>query len=106
MAIAHAIEARVLAGAHQVAGGFQLGGGDVDRLEQAAGEQAGELAGIAGVGLDPVARALWNEAGCDHLAVEAALDQVPVEAEAGRARLVAAAHLRPAAKGALDSPLS
>jgi hypothetical protein len=58
MPVAHPIEARVLAGADEVAGRLQLGRGDVDRLQQSAGEQAGELTRVARVGLDPVARPL------------------------------------------------
>jgi hypothetical protein len=70
----------------------------VDRLEQAAGEQSRQLARVTRIGLDPVAGPLRHQARRDHGAIDPALDEVPIEAEAGRARLIAAAHRRPAAQ--------
>src|SRR6476661_8574875 len=74
----------------------------MDRLEQAARQQAGELARVTTVGLDPVARPLRHQARRHHRTVDAASDQMPVETEARRARLVAAAHPRPATQHTLD----
>jgi len=56
MPVAHPIEPRVLAGAHQVPRCLELGRGNMDRLQQAAGEQPCELARVPWVGLDTVAR--------------------------------------------------
>ena len=74
----------------------------MDRLQQPAGEQTRELARIARIGLDPVTRPLRHQPRRDHRAVDPPLDEVPIEAEAGRSRLVATAHRRPAAQQPLD----
>jgi hypothetical protein len=100
--VAHAIESRVLVGANEIACRLQLRRGDVDRLQQSAGEQTRQLARVARVGLDAIPRPLRDQARRYHGAVDAALDQVPVEAEAGRAGLVTAAHRRPTAQQPLD----
>ena len=100
--VAHPIKTRVLAGAHQVAGCLHLRRGNVDRLEQPAREQPRQLARVPRIGLDPVARPLRHQPRRHHGAVDPALDQVPIQAEAGRARLIAAAHRRPAAQQPLD----
>jgi hypothetical protein len=57
MAVAHPIEARRLARPDQVADRLQLDGRHADRLQQPARMQARQLARIARIGLDPVARA-------------------------------------------------
>ena len=68
----------------------------MDRLQQPAREQPRQLARIARVGLDPIARPLRHQPRRDHRAVDPPLNQVPVETEAGRPGLVPAAHPRPA----------
>jgi len=100
---AHPVEPGVLAGAHQVARRLELPRRDPDRLEQPAGVQARKLSGVTGIGLDALARPRGNEPRRHHLAGGPALHQVAVEAEAGRACLVADARARPARDGALDS---
>ena len=74
----------------------------MDRRQQPAGEQTGELACITRIGLDPIARALRHQPRRNHLAVDPPLDQETMQTEAGRARLVTAAHPRPAAQRPLD----
>src|SRR5205823_10069144 len=56
--VAHPIQARVLARAHQVTRCLQLRRGNMDRLEQPAGKQTRELPRVTWIGLDPVARPL------------------------------------------------
>jgi len=65
--------------AHQIAGGLQLGRGHVDRLEQPAGMEARELARVAPVGLDPIARPLRHQARRHHLVGDPPLDPVAIE---------------------------
>jgi hypothetical protein len=100
--VPHAVEAGVLTGANEIARRLELGIGHPDRLEQPAGVQVGELAGVAAVGLDPIARPLRDETGRDDRTGDPAFDQVAVEAEAGRAGLVTAGDPRPAPERALD----
>ena len=100
--VAHPIQPRVLTSTHQIAGRLQLPRGHMDRLEQPAREQPGQLARVTAVGLDPVTRPLRHQPRRDHPTVDPALDQIPIETETGRARLVTAAHRRPAAQHPLD----
>src|SRR3954468_25019964 len=65
--------------------------------------QLRELARVAWIGLDPVARPLRHQPRRDHVAVDPARDEVPIQAKAGRARLVTTAHPRPAPHRTLDS---
>jgi len=102
MAVTHPIETCRLARTHQIAGGLLLGRRDVDRLEQPALEQAGELARVARVGLDVIAGPLRHEPGRDHLTLQPALDEIPVQPKARGTRLVAAAHVRPLAQHPSD----
>jgi hypothetical protein len=78
----------------------------VDRLKQPAGEQPGELARVTRIGLDPLAWPLRHQPRRDHSAIDAPLDQVPVETEAGRASLVTATHRRPTAQQPLHRSTS
>ena len=64
---------------HQVAHRFVLLVGHVDGRQLPRPEQAGQLPGIAPVGLDPVTGLGGNERGRDHLAVIFALFQVPID---------------------------
>ena len=93
--IAHPIQPRILTRPHQVAGGLQLRRRHVNRLEQSARMQARQLARVTRIGLHPVARPLRHQPRSDHLAIDPALDQMPVETETGRTRLIAAAHPGP-----------
>src|SRR6266851_5375215 len=74
----------------------------MDRLQQTARKQTRQLARITAVGLDPITRTLRHQPRRHHLAVDAALDQVALQTKAGRARLVTAAHHRPAPQHLLD----
>ena len=102
VAVAHPIEPRVLAGPDEIAGRLELRRGHVDRLQQPAGMKPGKLARIARICLDPITGPLRHQPRRDHRAVDPALGQIAVEAEAGWTRLVAAAHRRPAAQQPLD----
>jgi len=64
--------------------------------------EARELARIARVGLDAITGPLRNEPRRDDHAVDPQLGQVAIETEAGRSRLVAAVHVRPAPQHAHD----
>src|SRR6266511_4473738 len=77
----------------------------MDRLEQPAGEQPREFPRITAICLDAITRPLRHEARRDDRALDTTLDKMTVETEAGRARLVATAHPRPAAQHALDCVL-
>src|SRR5712692_1601328 len=103
--VAHPIKARVLTRAHQITGRLQLRCRYVNWLQQPAREQAGQLARVPAVGLDPIARPLRHQARRHDAAVDAALNQEPIEAETGRARLVTATQRRPAAQRTLDGLL-
>jgi len=61
--IAHPIKPRVLTGAHQITRRLQLTRGNMDRLEQPAGEQPRQLARVTAVRLDPVTRPLRYQPG-------------------------------------------
>src|SRR6266852_6340113 len=74
----------------------------MDRLQQTGRKQTRQLARITAVGLDPITRTLRHQPRRHHLAVDAALDQVALQTKAGRARLVTAAHHRPAPQHLLD----
>ena len=100
--VAHPVKARVLAGTHQITGSLELRRGHVNRLEQPAGEQAREFARIPRIGLDAITGPLRHQPRRHYRAVDAALDQMAVEAEASRAGLVAAANRWPATQRALD----
>src|SRR3954466_11255231 len=65
--------------------------------------QLRELARVAWIGLDPIARPLRHQPRRDHVAVDPARDEVPIQAKAGRARLVTTAHPRPAPHHTPDS---
>ncbi len=78
MAVAHAVKARVLTCAHQIAGRLDLGARYVDRLQQSAGMQARQLARVAGVGLEALPGPARHQARRDHLAGNAYLAQMPV----------------------------
>jgi hypothetical protein len=74
----------------------------MDRLQQPAGNQAGELTRIPRIGLDPVARPLRHQTRRDDLTVDPALNEMTLQTEAGRAGLVATAHGRPTAQRPLN----
>ena len=59
----------------------------MDRLQQPAREQPGELACTPRIGLDPIARPLRHQPRRHHAAIETLLDRVTVETKAGRTRL-------------------
>jgi hypothetical protein len=71
VALAHAVEPRLLAAADEIARRLALGRGDLDRREQAGRVQAGQLASVAGVGLDALARPGRDESRRHHLAGDA-----------------------------------
>jgi len=74
----------------------------MNRFEQPAGEQARELACIARIGLDAITPPPWHQPRRHHRTLDPALDEMAVEAEAGRTGLIAAAHSRPATQEPLD----
>src|SRR2546425_2797404 len=96
MAVAHAVKARVLTRAHQIAHRLDLGAGHMDRLEQSTAMKTRKLARVARVGLEALAGAARHQARRYHLAGDAELAQMPVKPEAGRPGLVAAARAGPA----------
>jgi hypothetical protein len=60
-------------------GSFELRRGNVDRLEQSAGQQARQLARVTRVGLDPVTGSLRHQPRRHHRAVDPALDEMSVQ---------------------------
>jgi len=102
MPVTHPIKTRVLAGAHQIASRLKLARGHMNRLQQPAGEQTGKLARVTAVGLNAITRPLRHQARRHHRAIDPPLDEETLQTEAGRARLLAATHHRPAAQHTLD----
>ena len=81
--------AQVVAAAHQVAQPFLLRARRVDEGQLAGAVETHQLARVAAVGLDPVARAHRGERGGDDVAGDADRSEQPVELVAARAGLVA-----------------
>ena len=103
MARAEQIGADVLATAQQVAGGFFLLGGNVNGRQRAGAVEHRELAGVAAIGFDPVARAPRNQRRGDHVTGNPVRRERPLQLEAARARFVATASPRPGAAAAARS---
>jgi len=100
--VAHPVQPGILTRANKIAGALQLGARYPDWFEQPAREQTRELARVASIRLDPLARQVRHQPRCHDPAINPALDQVAIQAEPGRAGLVAAQHLRPTSKRPLD----
>jgi hypothetical protein len=84
----HQVPTDILAGPHQVTGGFLLDAGHGDRDDLSQVQQAGQMPGIAQVGLDPIpARALQPRRRRDQ-AGDPVPGQVPGQTEPGRAGLI------------------
>src|SRR5712691_808318 len=77
-----------LAGATEIAQRFVLDGGDVDGVEVTGAQQAGELDGIAAVGLDAVAGLFRDERRGDDQAGDAAAREVAIQNVAAGAGLI------------------
>jgi hypothetical protein len=74
----------------------------VDRLEQPARIQPRQLARVAAIGLDPIPRPLRHQPRRHHLAGDSPPDQIAIQVETGRSRLITTTHRGPAAQEALD----
>jgi hypothetical protein len=92
------IQARVLTRTHQIGHRLPLRRRNMNRLEQPAREQTRQRARVARIGLDPITRPLRHQPRRDDPAVDPTPNEMPVEPEPGRARLVAAPCPRPAAQ--------
>jgi hypothetical protein len=103
VASAQQIGANVLATAQQIAGGFFLLGGNVNRGQRARAIEHGELPGIATISLDAIARTPGNERGRDDVTPDVVRRQRTLQLEATRARFVTAADGSLAAE-AFDEP--
>lgn len=88
VALAHQVDAYVLADSHEIAQPLLRGRRYAHGRQLPGREQAGEAERVAAVGLDPVAGPAGDVAGGAHAQVEAALGGGAGEAVAGRAGLV------------------
>jgi len=71
----HQLLAHIVAAAAQVPYRFLLGGGCTNRCQQVGAMQLGQLAGVALIGLDPLARFSRDQCWRDDLALDACAAQ-------------------------------
>jgi hypothetical protein len=102
MTCAHPLDPGVLPRPDQIAGRLEPAAGNEDRLQQPRRVQLGQLARVARIRLDPVARPLRHTPRRDHLARDAVTAQIPIQPEAGGPSLIATTHSRPAPQRLLD----
>jgi hypothetical protein len=93
MATAHQILVSVLAGAAQVAHRLVLGGGRMHFGQKPRAQQLSQLAGIATIGLDPIARLARNQRRSNDNAVGTRFLDPALKRVAAGTRLVAEANL-------------
>jgi hypothetical protein len=89
---AEQVGADVFATPQQVADGFFLLGGNVNRRQGTGAIQDDELDGVAPVGLNAIARAAWNQRGRDDVTLDPIRRQGALQLEAAGPGLVATAH--------------
>lgn len=89
----NAVASQILPGSHQVSSRLLLRSRDMDGGQLSGPQEAGELVGVAGIGLHAVSRFARDERRRDDGAVDAHRVQLPVDLEATGAGLVAAPQL-------------
>jgi hypothetical protein len=92
MPAAHQIDPDLLARPGQIPGRLERRRRDRDRRQRAGHQLPQQQIGVAAVGLVAISRRARGLRRSDHLTVDPRHDRRPVQAEPGRARLVARAH--------------
>ena len=94
MPCGHQVTAAILAGTHQVTGGFLLDAGNGHRHDLTQMQQPRQMPGITGVGLDPIPRRALQLRRRGHHTLDPRIDQIPRQPEPRRAGLIGHRHRR------------